>query len=179
MDIVDPSDVSKLTYMSRRLTTALLSLALVTSVPASADDEDHEFMFRNAISAGPSVAKAISGGGEESSGFGVDYLYRISPHWEIGAQFDLNYGEFFDNLKGYSVVPIISYSVTERFPIFLGAGVEHRRDTNENELILRAGFEYSIPLDDGGKWVLLPGGFLDYIDDDYSVSIVVAVGYNF
>ena len=160
-------------------TTTLALVILFLSQGTALAEEEHEVMFHHAISAGPSVAKVISGGGEESSGFGVDYLYRINPHWEIGAQFDLNYGDFFDGFESYAVVPIVSYSVTPNLPIFFGAGVEHRRDTSENELILRAGFEYSIPLDDDGKWVLLPGGFLDYIDDDYSASIVVAVGYNF
>ncbi len=77
------------------------------------------------------------------------------------------------------MVPIVAYSVTSRVPLFFGVGLEHERTTNDNEPLVRLGGEYSIFLTKDERLMLLPGGFVDWIDGDVSASVVLALGYTF
>lgn len=159
----------------RRFLCSGLSAILFTG--AAGAQEEQETVLHNNLSFGPSYAKVITGGGETAS-LGLDYLYRFNPKWELGVQFDFNYDTSFDEFESWAIVPIVTYSITEGFPIFVGAGIEHRRETDEDEFLLRAGFEYAIPLGKSGHWDLLPGGFVDYIDNEWAATVVVAVGYS-
>jgi hypothetical protein len=54
---------------------------------------------------------------------GFDYLYRLDSKWELGFQLDLNYDRTFKHQEGHhesdAIVPIVSYSVTDRLPVIL------------------------------------------------------------
>jgi hypothetical protein len=110
---------------------------------------------------------------------GADFMYRFSPKWEVGVQVDFNFLKGLDNFEGYSVVTVVAYSVTDRLNAFMGAGVEHRKESGENELLARLGGEYSIFLNKKQRFMLLPGGFIDFVGGESFVSVVLAVGYTF
>lgn len=163
--------------MKLRIVAAILyMLAVVQS--ASAQDEERPF-YRHTLSAGPSAGTFLSSDGPRSSSIGLDYLYRLDRKWELGFQIDFNYGRGFDGYESFGFVPIISYSVTDRLPVFAGAGIEHRRATGSDEFIARVGFEYAIPIGDEGRFALLPGGFVDYVNNEVIASAVLAIGFSF
>ena len=157
---------------------AALVLSLGTGTSALGQ-EGSEPMYRHTVSLGTSVGTLISEGGTRTASEGLDYLYRLNRKWEIGVQFDFNYGPKFEGYEGAALVPVASYEVVNRLPVFFGAGVEHRRHTDETNALLRAGFEYVIFLDDRKRFSFLPGGFVDYIDGEVIVSAVIAVGVAF
>jgi len=131
------------------------------------------------MSGGLSVGATIDSDSPAKSQAGFDYLRRLNPKWEIGLQFDLIYERGFDHLEAYAVVPIIAYSLTNRIPLFFGVGFEHGRASGHNEPLVRLGGEYTIFLNKDQQLLLLPGGFLDWIDDEISASVVLALGYTF
>lgn len=161
----------------------LIALVVVVAVVApttvfSADDDDDSY-FRHTVSTGPSAVFPISGESERSSAVGVDYMHRFNPKWEVGVQFDFNFLKGYDGFEGYSVVPVVAYSVTERLNTFMGAGVEHSEESGENEFLGRLGAEYAVFLNKQKQLMLLPGGFVDFVGGDSFLSIVLAVGYTF
>jgi hypothetical protein len=85
-------------------------------------------------------------------------------------QGDFNFLKGLDGFEGYAVVPVVAYSVTDRFSTFMGAGVEHGKESGENKFLARLGDEYSIFLDENQRFMLLPGGFIDFVDGDSFVS---------
>ena len=164
-----------------RYAIPLLILALAAShgAWAQADDEDIGVVFHHTVSTGPSAVFLLSGDTERSSSAGADYMYRFDPKWETGVQFDISFGKGFDGFEGYSVVPVVAYSVTNRFNVFVGAGVEHGEESGENEFLARLGGEYSVFLNKEERFMLLPGAFVDFVGSESFVSIVLAVGYTF
>ncbi len=136
-------------------------------------------MYRHTVSLGPSVGTLVSGDGPRTASVGLDYLYRLNRKWEIGVQIDFNYGPRFESYEGAAFVPIASYEFVNRLPVFFGAGIERRRNTDETEAVVRAGFEYVIFLDDRKRFTFLPGGFVDYVDGEVIVSGVLALGLAF
>ena len=102
-----------------------------------------------------------------------------SGKWEVGFQVDLNYDRSFEHHESDAIVPIISYSITNQLPLFLGVGVERERSTGETETVARVGFEYNFYLDDEQQFTLLPGGFIDFLDGKTVLSAVIALGYSF
>ena len=97
----------------------------------------------------------------------------------MGFQLDLNYDRSFEHHESDAVVPIVSYSVTDRLPVFLGIGLERERSTGETEWLARFGFEYSFFLDSDQQVALLPGSFIDFLDGEVFLSVVLAIGYSF
>lgn len=69
------------------------------------------------------------------------------------------------------------YSVANRFNAFVGAGIEHDKESGENEFLARLGGEYSIYIDKEQRFVLLPGGFIDFMGGETVVSVLFALGY--
>jgi len=168
--------------MGKRLNTVpLLAIGIFLLIfTLNAFGQEEEIRYRHQVTAGVSVGEVVSEtGSQNSAALGFDYLYRLNSKWEVGAQFDLNYDRSFEDHDSDAIVAIASYSVTERLPLFFGAGMERERSTGETTWLARAGFEYTFFLDDEKRWSLLPGGFLDFIDGERVVSVVVAVGFVF
>jgi opacity protein-like surface antigen len=162
------------------LSGCLVLLAVSCSLPVWAQSsEESAVQYRNTVSGGISVGKVIGGDSPSTTQVGFDYLYRLNPKWEVGVQLDLVYERGFGDFEAYSVVPIVAYSINSRLPLFFGVGLEHERTTNDNEPLVRLGGEYSIYLTKDERLMLLPGGFVDWIDGDVSASVVLALGYTF
>jgi hypothetical protein len=165
---------------TKQYATFLLILAFAISHGALAKaDDDTGIQYRYTVSSGPSVVFPVSGESKRTSSMGADFMYRFSPKWEVGVQVDFNFLKSFDGFEGYSVALVVAYSVTDRLNTFMGAGVEHRKESGENELLVRLGGEYSIFLDKKQRFMLLPGSFIDFVGGDSFVSVVLAVGYTF
>ena len=165
---------------TKRYASFLLTLAFAISHSALAKaDDDTGIKYHHTVSSGLSVVFPVSGESERTSSWGADYMYRFSPKWEVGVQFDFNFLKGLDSFEGYAVVPVVAYSVTNRFNTFMGAGVEHGKESGENEFLARLGGEYSIFLDKNQRFMLLPGGFIDFVDGDSFVSVVLSLGYTF
>jgi hypothetical protein len=165
---------------TKQYATFLLILAFAISHGALAKaDDDTGIKYRYTVSCGPSVVFPVSGESERTSSVGADFMYRFSPRWEVGVQVDFDFLKGFDGFEGYAVVPVVAYSVTNRLNTFMGAGVEHSKESGENELLARLGVEYSIFLDKKQRFMLLPGSFIDFVGGDSFVSFVLSVGYTF
>ncbi len=164
--------------VSKNARTATLILLLCIGAPAWCQEES-ELTYRHSVSLGASVGTQISADGTRTASEGLDYLYRLNRKWEIGVQSDFNYGPKFEGYEGSAIVPVASYEIIDRLPVFFGAGVEHRRHTDETNALVRAGFEYVIFLDEKRRFTFLPGGFVDYIDGEVIVSGVLAIGVAF
>ena len=67
--------------------------------------------------------------------------------------------------------------MANRFNAFGGAGIEHAKESGENEFLAWLGGEYSIYIDKEQRLVLLPGGFIDFVGGETVVSILFALGY--
>lgn len=165
----------------KRTLLVLLLFAFVASQGAYAQpaENDTGIVTRYTISTGPSVVFDLSGEGDPATSWGADFMYRFNPKWEAGLQLDLNFHKGFKRFEGYSLVPVAAYSVTERFNAFIGTGVEHRRETGDNEFLVRVGGEYSIFLNKEQSAMLLPGAFVDFVDGEFFASVVLAIGYTF
>lgn len=157
----------------------LLALAASLAVWAQPDDDDIATEARHTVSGGPSAVFCLSGETQRSSAVGVDYMHRFNPKWEAGVQFDFNFLKGYEEFEGYSIVPVAAYSVTDRFNAFMGAGVEHRRESGQNEFLARLGGEYAVFLDEKQRFMLLPGGFIDFVGGESFMSIVLAFGHTF
>ena len=68
-------------------------------------------------------------------------MYRFSPKWETGVQLDFNFHEAFEHFEGFSVVPVVAYTVTDRLTAFVGAGVDHVNESGHNKFLARLGGE--------------------------------------
>jgi len=156
----------------------IATFALIFAVNAFCGDDS--IAFHNTVTAGVAVNEVISESGSQVSfALGFDYLYRFHPKWEVGIQLDLNYDRSFEHHESDAVVAIVAYSVTDRLPVFVGAGIERERDSGHTEWLARLGFEYTFFLDKKERVALLPGGFLDYLDGEVFLSALVAIGYSF
>ena len=51
------------------------------------------------------------------------------------------------------------------------------KGSGENELLALLGGEYSIYMDREQRFVLLPGGFIDFVGGETVVSVLLALGY--
>lgn len=147
---------------------------------ANAFGGDDSIAFHNTVTAGVTANGVISKSGKQLSfSLGFDYLYRFHPKWEAGVQFDLNYDRSFEDHTSDAMVAIVAYSVTDRLPLFFGVGIERDRDSGHLEWLARLGFEYTFFLDRNERVALLPGAFLDVLEDEVLFSGVLAVGFLF
>ena len=135
--------------------------------------------YHHTVSGGPSVGQVIDSDLPSTSAFGFDYLYRFHPKWEVGVQFDFVFEKGYGDFEAYSVVPIVAYSITDRVPVFFGVGVDHAESTDDYEPLVRLGAEYTLYLTKDKRLLLLPGGFVDWIDGEVNASLVLALGYTF
>jgi len=164
--------------LSRVKWVAIVLLLLNPAVSAFGQEEG--VRYHHTLTAGVAVNEVISESGDQiSMALGFDYLYRLDSKWELGFQLDLNYSRSFEHHESDAIVPIVSYSVTDRLPVFLGVGLERERSTGHIEWLARVGFEYSFFLDKNEQVALLPGSFLDYLDGEVFLSVVLAIGFSF
>lgn len=129
------------------------------------------------VSIGASTSWAIDSDEPRSSAAGGDYMYRLNPKWEIGAQLDTDWTQGYEKYDGYAVVPVAAYTVTSRINLFMGVGFEHSDETGENGALARLGGEYTIYLSDNQQTLFLPGCFLDYGDGELTFSLQLSIGY--
>jgi hypothetical protein len=158
---------------------AIFSLAFYAAPVWPQSSNDSVIRYHNTVTAGLAASGSVSGDAPGTSEIGFDYLYRVNPKWEFGVQLDLAYEKGFGEPEAYIIVPIAAYSITNRVPLFFGVGVEHRKATDENEAVVRVGSEYAIFLNKDERLMLLPGGFLDWVDGELNISVVLALGYMF
>ena len=164
----------------KKKVTWFAMMILLPNIAVNAFGEDEGVRYHHTLTAGVAANEVISENGDQISfSAGFDYLYRLSPKWEVGFQLDLNYDRSFEHHESDAVVPIVSYSVTDRLPVFFGIGLERERSTGETEWLARAGFEYSFFLDGDQHVALLPGSLIDFLDGEVFLSVVLAIGYSF
>ena len=153
---------------------------LLVNLAVNAFGKEEGIRYHHTVTAGVAANEVISESGRQISfALGFDYLYRLDSKWELGFQLDLNYDRTFEHHESDAIVPIVSYSVTDRLPVFLGVGLERERSTGETKWLARVGFEYSFFLDEEQQVALLPGSFIDFIDGKVLFSAVLALGYSF
>ena len=151
---------------------ALVLLATLGMPGALRAQEDAERLNTVTVSIGRS--RDVDEGVEEIvRAIGADYLRKIASRWEVGVQLDV---DFNDGADAVLVTPVVAFSITERWPVFAGIGVEFAHDHQQG--FGRVGTEYVFPLGKRSPWFLAPGTFLD-IGDDVTPSVMVALGLSF
>lgn len=110
---------------------------------------------------------------------GADYLYRLKPKWEIGAQFDLSFNDANNQPDLFIVVGIGAYSITSKWPVFVGFGLENRLEGKGVKGLFRVGSEYTFFLDKKEHFAVLPGAFVDVTYHGVSPAFILAFGYFF
>lgn len=157
----------------------LLVFVLLVGLPQSlwAQADANAVGTVHTVSAGASTTWILDSDEPRTSAAGGDYMYRLNPKWEVGAQLDTDWTQGYESYEGYSIVPVAAYSVTDRFNVFMGVGFEHSDETGDNSPLARLGGEYTIYLSDDQQTLLLPGCFLDYGDGEFTFSLQLAIGY--
>jgi len=132
----------------------------------------------------------IPGGAEvgetEANGFlvpsiGLDYLYKITPRWEIGTMMDVELDHYLvvdkelERENAFIAAIIGLYKVTPRFSLFAGGGIEIEH--NHNLAVLRVGADSPIPL--GREWILAPTLIFDFKEGYDTWSMAVSIGKEF
>ncbi|MBB6459523.1 hypothetical protein [Flammeovirga kamogawensis] len=116
-------------------------------------------------------------------GFGIDYLYRFLPKWEVGIMADFEVGEYIiphdEPLKRENALVlalVATYTLIPNWNVFMGGGVELEKDHNLG--IFRLGTEYAFPIGQQG-WAIPLGVFYDIKEGYDAWSISVGVGKAF
>ena len=131
---------------------------------------------RNTATVSIGRSRDVADGVEEMvKAIGGDYLRKLSPKWEIGVQFDVDFHEG-QGATAFLVTPVVAYSITDRWPVFAGAGVAFEEDHTLG--FARVGSEYVFPFGHAGRWFVAPGGFVD-IGESTTPSFMVALGVTF
>ena len=129
------------------------------------------------VTAGLSTGAVIDSDAPRGSSAGGDYMYRLNPKWEIGVQLDTDWSTSYGDYEGFAIVPVVAYTVTSRINLFMGAGFEHSDESGDNTALGRFGGEYTFYLSDDQRTILVPGGFLDYGDGEWTISFQLSIGY--
>lgn len=154
-------------------------LAFFSSPVFAQSSNDSAIQYRHTVTAGLATSKKVNSNRPRTSDLGFDYLYRFHPKWEVGIQYDLIFEEGYGRHEATVLVPIVAYSITDRVPLFFGMGVERNERNEENEPVVRVGTEYTVFLSKDQRFLMLPGGFIDWVEGDANVSVVLAFGYMF
>lgn len=172
--------------------TSILVMVLLSGLTVQAQEEEKsgaEEEGKNfiAITAGytyiPSAGKLKS---LEADGFfvptlGLDYFRRVHAKWEFGLMLDLELGRYLIIKKelprenAFIVALAGAYSLTPKFQLIAGAGMEWEK--NENLAILRIGAERSFHL--GNEWNLGPALFFDFKEGYDTWSLSLSIGKEF
>lgn len=153
-------------------------LATVVAATATLAAQETEAEPRNTatVSMGRSRGEIEHGVEEVTSAIGADYMRRVKGRWELGVQVDVDFDRNGSGAEAFLVTPVVSYAITERWPVFLGAGVAFEEDHTLG--FLRAGTEFAFPLDKKRRWFIAPGVFLD-VGSEVTPSVMIALGHNF
>ena len=111
--------------------------------------------------------------------FGFDYLFRITSRWEVGVQGDLVWENEYAGVDLLAGVALAAFSVTPRWPVFTGIGVEYHLVHRTTDVIGRVGTEFTFYLNDAETLAILPGGFVDVSRHYVTPSLVIAIGLFF
>jgi len=132
----------------------------------------------------------IPGGAEvsetEANGFlvpsiGLDYMYKITPRWEIGTMMDVELDHYLvvdkdlERENAFIGTIVGLYKVTPRFSVFAGGGIEIEHHGNLG--VFRFGADSPIPL--GRKWILAPTIIFDFKEGYDTWSIAFSIGKEF
>ena len=163
--------------MKHELWIALLAMifCLATSTTSIAADDGH------GLAGHQHIAVAIGIGKEETpdeqknaSAIGLEYEYRLSDAWGIGAVLEYLDVEYRGNVV--TVIPV-SYHVGD-FRVFAGPGYEFKENERKDKGLIRVGIGYEIHLDE--HWSLAPEAFVDMLEGDGDTWLIgVALGYGF
>ena len=82
----------------------------------------------------------------------------LTGRWELGVQLDVDFDREDSGADALLVTPVVSYAITERWPVFAGAGIVFEGEHATG--FARVGSEYTFPLDRRGRWFVAPGVFL-------------------
>ena len=93
----------------------LLAVIVTQGAIVQAEAEEEVVEYRKTLSVGASIGTVVPREDHRTSALGIDYMYRLNPKWEVGAQLDIIYSEGFNEFEAYAVVPVAAYSVTNRF----------------------------------------------------------------
>jgi len=114
--------------------------------------------------------------GESMTNIGFDYLRRIKRKWELGLQLDIDWQKNFTHFEGIQIAAIVVYSITDKWPVFGGFGIEgHEGHSNG---FIRIGTEYTFFLDKRQMFFIAPGVFIDMNIESVTPSIMIAFGIN-
>jgi len=167
-------------YANRCVAVAACILILLFSRTALAQSgENSPIQYRNTVSVGLSAGRVPGNDGAASSEIGADWLYRWNPKWETGIQLDLGFEQGYGAFESYTLVTIVSYTITDRVPFFFGVGFEHSKESGDNEFVVRVGTEYTFYLSADQRIMLIPGAFVDRVAGETNVSLALAIGYTF
>jgi opacity protein-like surface antigen len=110
---------------------------------------------------------------EETLAIGVEYGYRFSEKWGIGAVFE-TLGE--DVIRDTALVAPVSFHPHAGWRLFAGPGIEFT--DKHNDWMLRFGAGYEFELSD--HWTLAPEFVYDVIESGKRTYILaLALGYTF
>lgn len=132
------------------------------------------------------IPKAGSVDDTEATGFlvptiGLDYMYKISPKWEVGTMMDLELDQYLiidQELERENAVIITAiglYRLLPHLSIFAGGGIEIEH--HKNLAIFRAGIDSPFHL--GKGWFLVPSFIVDFKEGYDTWSFKVSFGKEF
>lgn len=170
----------------------VVGLALLLPLAAFAQEhegEAHEEFKRSKLTATFGYTHIPEGTGHDESdeeGYflptaGLDYFYRLSEKWSLGAMFDIEFGEYLIIDKDLSrsnamiFVAVLGYELMPSWGLIAGGGIEI--EESENLSVVRVGTEYQ--LRPGGNWVVAPGLIFDIKQEYTSWSLVLGAGMEF
>lgn len=156
----------------------------------AAEHEEHAFHRHHvAVLLGATTAEVPKHGGEgtfetESGGggssgetesvteatIGIDYEYRLSWLWGIGALFDY-VGR--DARASVAAAGVFLHPVAG-LKLLAAPGLEHHE--GENEFLFRLGLGYEFEI---GRWALTPGASVDFVDGDEAYVYGLYIGRGF
>ncbi|MDH3744352.1 MAG: hypothetical protein OES47_04535 [Acidobacteriota bacterium] len=146
----------------------------------SAEHEEHEFHRHHVsvflgvtdgevtIDSGPGPVTVKD---EQAFTVGLDYEYRLTRRWGIGALVDYAGKDFRTSVLG---VPVFIHA-SERLKLVLAPGIEEREHEG-SEFMVRAGLEYEFEV---GGISVAPAVNLDFVDDEETLVYGLSVGKGF
>jgi len=142
--------------------TALLVLLSMAGSAVAAEGESHEGDHHAiphswiAFSIGYALERKRTED-EEASAIGVEYGYRFSEKWGVGAVAEA-LGS--DTVRDASVVIPLSFHPYAGWRLFTGPGVEFGEEQNDWMLRFGGGYEFEL----GNRWTLAPEVVYDVIE---------------
>lgn len=112
---------------------------------------------------------------------GLDYMYRLTPRWEVGTMLDVELDHYliFDKeleRENAFIATIVGlYKVTPRFSVYAGGGIE--LETHKNLAVFRIGVDSPIPI--GRNWIMAPTFIADFKEGYDTWSLAVSIGKEF